>query len=1365
MIVAPREGESLESYIRRAGKIAEALGMGPADDSWARMILEGGGEEEPRAFCPTGDGGGIDNSCSADDGSGGASPAPGGKGRSPSKQGKKSGAGAKKGSRPARYFETVGGKRVEITSDTKDVMLSGGKTTMQLDSEMRFRAHDDAKENRPDGGATTDLWDREFVTRSPVGKMIARTHGPFSIDRTIMGGTFVSHEDIAQYLSLRHEDQRKEIGGGSVGDTGIIDTTRELTGDQFDYLVDSITKDTLHAYKAGGFNPGFYSHDLKEAMDKMSTLHPELNTDENAKFVFTMLTAITSNGQDPNTNLVDADALYRMYKQAGTVVPASGQDVGEKGGGEQGEPGEEESGAGGNRDIRKSLALFQSMLESFGVDRTRRLMSGTTTVDRLNLAFQKLSKKTGDREWLARTGGQAWLQDRYAETARSTTNLVDQVKPKAGGAAAGSNEFSDEIVPMSAVFGPKIGSFFANLSGRHDFLTMDRWLMRSVGRITGELLTRSTPKTARTQATRALAAFKATSSDKILFGVEKKGISREDIVRSLQIQAKTGVVEENGAAYQWAKAAERDYKNTPKSPETGKGSFGKSQDKRHGAVIDEAHRAGNAIFKNLVFEQQVPRGAQARRTIREVFRAVRDNIEKERGERVDVDEVQAIMWQYEKNLWKHLGGKVVIDKNSLYSKAADLLLARTKVKSLRPEKKKTAQEIFTEKKQRDDGQEPIDIDFDLYRFGAEQAFWDSEIQESGVDFNQLFLDLEGDSDDEESRSATCEKAAGGRFARGNDCAAGDGGSVDVDRSWRRESKKHVFYDMGDGETKPPAKSLKDASVVLIPAGRALYRSLKILGVKLDDVAKVAGADTPGAEVVVGHGDMKNLIGLLDVDGGASREEEGMVTVLSKGSVVGIKSAISAGVTVWRDAEDRDKLKVAYEFLGVSPEAQSKASIAVGREMIRGAVASIKHAAAMGAEEITMLAAGDEKNKDFKGYRIWPRLGFDGVIPRDMVTPKWSIASGFFTSYGSRIPPSALSPRAKREIARGELTVQALWETKEGQKWWERNGRSIDLTLRPKDKRSLGWKRFAREYDSRDFEDMWVESRAFCPTGEGGGVDNSCGDDAGGPPASSADSKDWGKTDKSVERHGKWSPLFPGAERFAEITIRSPSVVRAVADKARMSMSDIVLASGCPPEALGRAGMSPAVVGVEAHPGNRRFDPDRIVVTWHSSGRIDSKDANAEAKRVINVRHDGDISVNLAGIYIDGPARGQGIALDALARTASNPRIKEISMLAERFDADPKTGMDMIGYRVWPKYGFDAPIESVQEVTRRAGGVPKEFRDCKTLQDILARPGGREWWSVNGAGIFMYFDNRPGSRSRQILDDVLAAAAKKHGAKK
>ena len=81
---------------------------------------------------------------------------------------------------------------------------------------------------------------------------------------------------------------------------------------------------------------------------------------------------------------------------------------------------------------------------------------------------------------------------------------------------------------------------------------------------------------------------------------------------------------------------------------------------------------------------------------------------------------------------------------------------------------------------------------------------------------------------------------------------------------------------------------------------------------------------------------------------------------------------------------------------------------------------------------------------------------------------------------------------------------------------------------------------------------------------------------------------------------------------------------------------------------------------------------------------------------------------------------------------------------------------MIGYAVWPKFGFDAPVFPV-ELNRFPHPA---LARASTVQDVLnAVPG---WWTEHGRGRTMLFDLKSGSRSWSILLNYLYAALLEDG---
>jgi len=61
-------------------------------------------------------------------------------------------------------------------------------------------------------------------------------------------------------------------------------------------------------------------------------------------------------------------------------------------------------------------------------------------------------------------------------------------------------------------------------------------------------------------------------------------------------------------------------------------------------------------------------------------------------------------------------------------------------------------------------------------------------------------------------------------------------------------------------------------------------------------------------------------------------------------------------------------------------------------------------------------------------------------------------------------------------------------------------------------------------------------------------------------------------------------------------------------------------------------------------------------------------------------------------------------------------------------------MPMIGYKVWPKLGFDGEIPDRLRVI-----LPKELQAAKLISDLYATPGGRQWWEQNGGSVRLAFD--------------------------
>jgi len=606
----------------------------------------------------------------------------------------------------------------------------------------------------------------------------------------------------------------------------------------------------------------------------------------------------------------------------------------------------------------------------------------------------------------------------------------------------------------------------------------------------------------------------------------------------------------------------------------------------------------------------------------------------------------------------------------------------------------------------------------------------------------------------------CGRAPGGIFGPGNNCqdegsptaTMGGGGGP----SWKKLDTPSE-YDAERLKVDPPSAALAEVNAATIFNGRTLSASLKEVGVTLDQAAKVCGNLSPESNVTVAHGTLKDITNWIDNPSRAT-DPESSVTVVSKQPFGGVEDAIATAATLSRTGDD--ELLLSYVMFSVAPEAQRDNPIAVARGLYSGVVKSINEAEKAGVEEVGMLAAGSDSNDEYKGYRIWPRLGFDGIIPRSRITPTYSIRLGFFEKYGSNLPDAILSDRAKQEKSEGALTIQSLYDTKEGQRWWEENGGAMPMFLRIGDNEDSGWQRFKRisgKVSDRDVIDVldveWraihgeAEQRGFCPTGEGNGIDNSCG--SGGGQMMAPD-KDGG---------GSASPAStsPGAGKPASVTVESQdSLDKAASVLGLGGVDDVVKISG--------GNVRGAKVDVYADPSGFT----KVSSLWP----IDREDPDGGGKVFTEVSMANTPEGKVLGFEAFGPSGG------SISSGADQQKVMSIisEKVAESIESAEDNGFVAVttfavgdannqykGYRLWPQFGFDADLPRdlakrvPPEIVLKAKGISipppgstsiphhlvvkslaSQHRDL-TIQELISTREGDRWWDKNGDDIELKLD--------------------------
>lgn len=128
------------------------------------------------------------------------------------------------------------------------------------------------------------------------------------------------------------------------------------------------------------------------------------------------------------------------------------------------------------------------------------------------------------------------------------------------------------------------------------------------------------------------------------------------------------------------------------------------------------------------------------------------------------------------------------------------------------------------------------------------------------------------------------------------------------------------------------------------------------------------------------------------------------------------------------------------------------------------------------------------------------------------------------------------------------------------------------------------------------------------------------------------------------------------------------------------------------------------------------------------------------------------SLHLARVMLDqdAPARLCTVAFGLMACTAYRRGFKQITLFAggNGPPANDPDG-DMVGYLVWPKFGFDAPL-----VAADLNAAP-HLGHCRSVLDLVRIDSA--WWEQHGRGKEMAFDLSPGSQSWNVLLNYLFEA--------
>jgi hypothetical protein len=231
----------------------------------------------------------------------------------------------------------------------------------------------------------------------------------------------------------------------------ITDFTAELSPDQIREIATLVAAEVELALQSSGNAFDWYSSAVAKAIDIASVKYPMLNNDaaadeaglgnaSNARFVFTYIMAVTSQNMDVAANAKETDTLFgRMLDKikAGDYTMPKSWGTGDK-----------------RKAMGENFAKFGPLV---------RAMRGDTFPERIAKLDALFRESKSVKEWEADLKSRGIPYSPPGQTAK------------------------DAIVYGSSTLGPKIGNgFWQNLNGNYTPLTIDLWMRRTWGRLTGK---------------------------------------------------------------------------------------------------------------------------------------------------------------------------------------------------------------------------------------------------------------------------------------------------------------------------------------------------------------------------------------------------------------------------------------------------------------------------------------------------------------------------------------------------------------------------------------------------------------------------------------------------------------------------------------------------------------------------------------------------------------------------------------------------------------------------------------------------------------------------------------------------------------
>lgn len=353
-------------------------------------------------------------------------------------------------------------------------------------------------------------------------------------------------------------------------------------------VADMIYKEALYHLSRSNSAVGWYEGKLNTAMDMLAQNYPELKSNPHAATAFKTILAITSNGNPVVTNFRQTQEIYDQIRDRvakGDYTLPTDTNLNDKA-----------------AMMNKSFGAWNAGVKAMGIEEFSRFLRTKLTAKELSDAWEKA------------TGSPVKI----------------------------SGESVNAPTYGAAIFGPKIGNgFFANLHGHFEMPTMDRWFMRTIGRLTGELVVKPDAAAQDKQAAKLVAALRGTNGLEAVGDLGDHRISPETEARAAEGDHKALM---DVAQALWT------VDNRQGFPRTGNGKL--VDGSPISPASDALRKASKAFLRGSEGQMlQQPKGAAHRTFLRGVMDEAVAKLNKA-GIPITHADLQAVMWFPEQRYWQ-----------------------------------------------------------------------------------------------------------------------------------------------------------------------------------------------------------------------------------------------------------------------------------------------------------------------------------------------------------------------------------------------------------------------------------------------------------------------------------------------------------------------------------------------------------------------------------------------------------------------------------------------------------------------------------------------------------------------------------------